>query len=961
MELNILILIIIVLFYILFLLIARILLNKFSTLNEIFIRNNRRLSRILSIVNHSYEINLESIKALKDLKQNLILSSEEDTERKKKIYQIEKQEIRKLHSKNVVRRKEAAANLGIIGDSDARVGLEQALLKEKDYSVKVYLVNALTEIRQKDSLPFLIQDLLDSTKWYRTKLISNILEFGYQFNDFFIEMKDTRRLEWIELMIHYAGIVYTDETKKYLFDFVDRFDSIQEEVRLFLQNNKQLLKKYKIEYVEDDMKILLEKACRLLSDTYSSDFGKEPYTSHINRTIRLNAYWAISKNPSVENLQFLLSHISDDLFENQIITMLSKMLESNPRLIYIVEDAFEAENEKAVRSRIANVLSNQIEYYVLQLLTKKYSRAKAILGQIIQNNQVNELIGFINLNKNLDLENSLAELVKENVDPDSETGNELRIYLKKTFLSKCGFIPIEPEQSVKIEKKDPNLIKAVAVTIFISFLLIPIIFLIRHRNELGYVSWINLLTDYVIEFNKGLIYYSLVYSLFNLLLIFFSIQNVKTQARLWNYKNNSMLFRKKMIPSISIIAPAFNESKSIVSSVKSLLNLKYPDYELIVVNDGSKDETLNNLIEAFQLVRTNYRYKTSLVTAPIRGIYRNDSLPNLIVIDKSNSGKADSLNAGINVSRNEYFCCIDSDSLLESDSLLKLASLTLDESRETPALGGNILPINSCKVNNGQIYEIHAPKNVIARFQAVEYIRAFMIGRLGWQQINSMMIISGAFGLFRKDRIIGIGGYLTSKGQYQKDTVGEDMELVVRIGRMLREMKQKFVILYAYNANCWTEVPEDLKSLKNQRYRWQRGLVDILYFHRKILFNKTYGQIGFIAMPYYLIFEMVGPQFEIQGYFLVIVSILLGILNAEFALLLFISVILLGMINSIISLLIIEREESYFSIRDLIRLIWIALIENFGPRQWISLWRVLGQIKMIFRSGGWGSIQRKGI
>ncbi len=445
------------------------------------------------------------------------------------------------------------------------------------------------------------------------------------------------------------------------------------------------------------------------------------------------------------------------------------------------------------------------------------------------------------------------------------------------------------------------------------------------------------------------------------MLIFFSIRNVRIQARLWNYKTYSMLFRKKMIPSISIIAPAYNESKSIVSSVKSLLNLRYPDYELIVVNDGSKDETLDCLIEAFQLVRTNYRYKTSLVTAPIRGIYRNDSLPNLIVIDKSNSGKADSLNAGINVSRNEYFCCIDSDSLLESDSLLKLASLTLDESSETPALGGNILPINSCKVNNGQIYEIHAPKNIIARFQAIEYIRAFMIGRLGWQQINSMMIISGAFGLFRKDRIIGIGGYLTSKGQYQKDTVGEDMELVVRIGRMLYEMKQKFVILYAYNANCWTEVPEDLKSLKNQRYRWQRGLVDILYFHRKILFNKKYGRIGFIAMPYYFIFEMIGPQFEIQGYFLVIVSFLLGVLNAEFALMLFISVILLGMINSIVSLLIIEREESYFSIRDLLRLIWIALIENFGPRQWISLWRVLGQIKMIFRSSGWGKIQRKGI
>ena len=961
MELNFLILIIIILAYILFLLIARIFLNKFSTLDEIFIRNNRRLARILSIINHSYEINLESLRALKDLKQNLILSAEEDAERKKKIDQIEIQEIQKLHSKNVVRRKEAAANLGIIGDIKAREGLEQALSKEKDYSVKIYLVNALTEIRKKDSLPFLIQDLLDSTKWYRTKLISNILEFGYQFNDYFLQMKDTRCLEWIELMIHYAGVVYTDETKKYLLDFVDHFEIIQQEARTFLQNDQKSNRKYKIEYVEEDMKILLEKACRILSDTYSSEFSKEPYASHFNKTIRLNSYWAISKSASVDSMQFLLSHISEDVFENQIITMLSKMLESNPRLIYIVEDAFERENDKMVRSRIANVLSNQIEYYVLQLLTKKRTRAKAILGQIIQNDQINELIGFINLNKNLDLENSLAELVKENVDPDSATGEELRTYLRKAFLSKCGFIPIEPEQSVQIDKKDPNLIKAVAATIFLSFLLIPIIFLFQHRNELGSASWINLLSDYVIEYNKGLIFYSLLYSFWNLLLIFFSIQNIKTQARLWNYKTYSMLFRKRMIPSISIIAPAYNESKLIVSSVKSLLNLQYPDYELIVVNDGSKDETLNNLIEAFQLVRTNYRYKTSLNTAPIRGIYRNDSLPNLIVIDKSNSGKADSLNAGINVAKNEYFCCIDSDSLLESDSLLKLASLTLDESSETPALGGNILPINSCKVNNGQIYEIHAPKNIIARFQTVEYIRAFMIGRLGWQQINSMMIISGAFGLFRKDRIIGIGGYLTSKGQYQKDTVGEDMELVVRIGRMLREMKQKFVILYSYNANCWTEVPEDLRSLKNQRYRWQRGLVDILYFHRKILFNKTYGQIGFVAMPYYLIFEMIGPQFEIQGYFLVLVSFLLGILNTEFALMLFISVILLGMINSVVSLLIIEREESYFSIRDLMRLIWVALIENFGPRQWVSLWRVIGQIKMIFRSGGWGKIQRKGI
>ncbi|PKM70611.1 MAG: glycosyl transferase [Firmicutes bacterium HGW-Firmicutes-18] len=422
-----------------------------------------------------------------------------------------------------------------------------------------------------------------------------------------------------------------------------------------------------------------------------------------------------------------------------------------------------------------------------------------------------------------------------------------------------------------------------------------------------------------------------------------------------------MLFRKNRLPSISIVAPAFNEEKNIISSVKSLLNLKYPDYELIVVNDGSTDSTLNLLISTFQLIRTDYLYKTSLSTAPVRGVYRNSNLPNLVVVDKSNGGKADSLNTGINVANNEYFCGIDADSLLESEALLKLASLTLDETAETPALGGNILPINNCKVDNGQIQEIHVPNNLVARLQTIEYLRAFMIGRLGWQQIKSMLIISGAFGLFRKERIIGIGGYLTSKGIYHKDTVGEDMELVVRISRMLREMKQKFVTLYAFNANCWTEVPEDLKSLKNQRYRWQRGLVDILFYHKKMMFHKSYGVIGLIAMPYFFIFETLGPIFEIQGYLLVVLAGILGILNTNVAIMLFISAVLIGVINSLVALLIAERETQYFSLRDLSRLVIIAIAENFGPRQWISFWRVLGQFQVIFGQGDWGKVKRRGI
>ena len=271
-------------------------------------------------------------------------------------------------------------------------------------------------------------------------------------------------------------------------------------------------------------------------------------------------------------------------------------------------------------------------------------------------------------------------------------------------------------------------------------------------------------------------------------------RNVNQQERLWRIKNSTFLFKKKMLPSISIIAPAYNEEKTIIESANSLLNLKYPDYELIIVNDGSKDKTLAVLIQYYDLIRVDHIFEYKLKTKHVRGIYMNRSIPKLIVVDKENGGKADSLNAGINISRKEYFCGIDADSLLEDDALLKLASLVLDEGVETPALGGNVFPVNGCAVERGQILNIQIPKKSLARFQTMEYIRTFMAGRLGWAKINSLLIISGAFGLFRKERVIRVGGYLTSRGKYAKDTVGEDMELIVRINRLMREIGLKYRI-----------------------------------------------------------------------------------------------------------------------------------------------------------------------
>jgi cellulose synthase/poly-beta-1,6-N-acetylglucosamine synthase-like glycosyltransferase len=276
------------------------------------------------------------------------------------------------------------------------------------------------------------------------------------------------------------------------------------------------------------------------------------------------------------------------------------------------------------------------------------------------------------------------------------------------------------------------------------------------------------------------------------------------------------------------------------------------------------------------------------------------------------------------------------------------------------AAGGNIMPINGCTVERGALTRIALPRNTVARFQGIEYIRAFMAGRVGWSQLRALLIISGAFGVFRRQRVLDVGGYLTEAGRYGRDTVGEDMELVVRLKRSLLAARVPHRINYAFNANCWTEVPEDLKVLHRQRDRWQRGLIDILFFHRTMAFNPRYGRTGTIALPYFFVFEMVGPLIELQGYAMVLLAAVLGLLNVQIALLLFLTVILMGVFVSMFSLYVAEMETDHFSTRDVATLITYAVIENFGFRQLTSWWRVSGYMSSLRKPKGWGQMVRKG-
>jgi len=431
---------------------------------------------------------------------------------------------------------------------------------------------------------------------------------------------------------------------------------------------------------------------------------------------------------------------------------------------------------------------------------------------------------------------------------------------------------------------------------------------------------------------------------------FFSI---KRYIRSVSFKEHLYLFKYGFYKPISIISPAFNEEKSIEESVRALLTLRYPELEIIVVNDGSTDNTLKVLMEKFKLVPIDRTYASKIPTEKIKQIYTSLIYPQLIVVDKENGGKADALNAGVNVAVYPLVAVIDADTLLDPDALLR-ASYPFIEDEKTVAVGGIVRVVNDCKVIGGRVREVIAPKNLLAVIQVVEYLRAFLFGREGFDSLNGLLIISGAFGLFSRRAVIEVGGYL-------RDTVGEDMELVLRMHRYYKSKKIPYRITFVPDPVAWTEVPEDLKSLGRQRRRWQKGLMDSLFKNLEMLLNPRFGVVGIFSFPFFFFLEMLGPIIELGGYGVFAVSLYFGAVNKTFAVLFLLLAFIYGILVSIFSLILEELSFSrYKRMRDIFKFLLAAIIENFGYRQLTSIWRFLGIIDFLRGDKSWGKMRRKG-
>lgn len=422
------------------------------------------------------------------------------------------------------------------------------------------------------------------------------------------------------------------------------------------------------------------------------------------------------------------------------------------------------------------------------------------------------------------------------------------------------------------------------------------------------------------------------------------------------YGGYEQISRSPLTPSISVIVPAYNEEVGIALTLNNLLHLDFMRYEVIVINDGSTDGTLESLKNAFHLEPAPDNARKALPCAPVRAIYRSTRHHNLIVVDKENGGKADALNAGLNFASHPYFCSIDADVIMEADSLQRVMQSVIESDRRVIAVGGIIRVANGCRIEKGRIVEVLMSGNPLVVFQIVEYFRAFLCGRTGFSRFNGLMIISGAFGVFERALVIDIGGY-------RVHTVGEDMDLVTRLHAHMREKgDHAYRIKFVPDPVCWTEVPTNFRVLARQRRRWQRGLLEVLEDNARMFLNPRYGMVGMIGYPFFFLFEAWGVFIEFFGYIFFAVMWWRGSIQGDFALAFLFVAIVCGWALSLSGIVLGEMTPKHYpKLRHLLGLVAFGLLENFGYRQFTTILRILGNFDHLTGFGGWGRMERRGL
>ncbi len=453
--------------------------------------------------------------------------------------------------------------------------------------------------------------------------------------------------------------------------------------------------------------------------------------------------------------------------------------------------------------------------------------------------------------------------------------------------------------------------------------------------------------------------YGVILLLLYAMLAILSFTNIRLYQKKDSYTDYKVIVGSPLAPGVSVIAPAFNEGLTIIDNVRSLLTFDYPKYEVIIINDGSTDDTLEKVVREFSLEKTDFAYNEKIKTKEVRGIYKStdEAYAKLIIVDKENGkAKADATNAGINASSFPYFLCTDVDCILHEQTLQRLVRPAMeDETKRVIAVGATLRIANSCEIENGVITKINAPRPFLARFQEMEYIRAFVLGKMGWSLINAVPNVSGGLGMFDKEIVIKAGGY-------DPASFGEDMELMMRMNRYCYDNKIPSAIRYIPTTLCWTEGPTSLKVFMRQRTRWGRGLYQLMLAHRKMFMNPKYGIVGMVVFPYNFLFELMAPVVEFLGIIYYILLIVYGQVNWPYAIILLIFVYTYSIAISTLAILWDHINAKYYNnIWDVLRVSSMVLIEMLFYHPLIVVFALRGYFfQMINKTHTWGNMQRKG-
>jgi poly-beta-1,6-N-acetyl-D-glucosamine synthase len=473
----------------------------------------------------------------------------------------------------------------------------------------------------------------------------------------------------------------------------------------------------------------------------------------------------------------------------------------------------------------------------------------------------------------------------------------------------------------------------------------------------GYQVILDSFLDGLRQFLLTYSYIALLYVIFVTLIYYFvfgfSIRHIFPMKRGIRYNRIHKLSSSGHTPPVSLLVPAYNEELTIIENVRSLLALDYAEYEVIVVNDGSQDNTLQRMLDEFKLERMVPVFSSEIRTGKIRGVYHNPEYPNLYMIDKENGGKADSLNAGINLSHYRLISTIDADSLLEKDALTRIARVYMENPEETVAVGGNVRIVNSCTVEDGIVKDVRFPRKLLPALQNVEYTKAFLGGRIGWSAVNGLIIISGAFGVFQKDKVIAVGGY---RGGYP----GEDMNIVIKLHRYCLENKIPYRVAFCPDAVCWTQAPDSYKILSNQRKRWGRGnLKNMIEEGIHMVLRPKYKVFGLLTLPYNIVFETLNPYFRLSGILAILGYWMLNMTDWT-------TVAIFALVNVFacfsLSLGALFIEESTFGrypkLSDLNKMLLYSFLMFLGYRQIGVWWRLSGHIQFMRNNNSWGTMVR---